>query len=40
VAGLVRVGFGAQSPTGEGCTAAFDHISFQAGAPKNLRDGS
>jgi hypothetical protein len=37
---LVRVGFLAQSPTGAGCTAAFDHISFQPGAPKNLRDGS
>ena len=37
---LVRVGFLAQSPTGEGCTATFDHISFQPGAPENLRDGS
>ena len=37
---LVRVGFLAQSPTGEGCTATFGHISFQAGAPQNLRDGS
>jgi regulation of enolase protein 1 (concanavalin A-like superfamily) len=37
---LVRVGFLAQSPTGEGCTAAFDRISFRPGAPKNLRDGS
>jgi regulation of enolase protein 1 (concanavalin A-like superfamily) len=37
---LVRVGFLAQSPAGEGCTAAFDHISFQPGAPENLRDGS
>ena len=37
---LVRVGFLAQSPTGQGCTAAFDHISFQPGAPANLRDGS
>ena len=37
---LVRVGFLAQSPTGKGCAAAFDHISFQPGAPKNLRDGS
>ena len=36
----VRVGFLAQSPTGEGCAATFDHISFQPGAPKNLRDGS
>src|SRR5579872_1982190 len=37
---LVRVGFLAQSPDGQGCTATFDHISFQPGAPKNLRDGS
>ena len=37
---LVRVGFLAQSPTGEGCTATFDHIWFQPGAPENLRDGS
>jgi len=37
---LVRVGFLAQSPAGEGCTAAFEHISFQPGAPENLRDGS
>ena len=37
---LVRVGFLAQSPAGEGCTATFDHITFRAGAPGNLRDGS
>ena len=37
---LVRVGFLAQSPAGEGCAATFDHITFRAGAPKNLRDGS
>jgi regulation of enolase protein 1 (concanavalin A-like superfamily) len=37
---LVRVGFLAQSPTGEGCAATFDHIAFRAGAPTNLRDGS
>ena len=36
----VRVGFLAQSPTGEGCTAAFDGIELKAGAPGNLRDGS
>lgn len=36
---LVRIGFLAQSPTGDGCTAKFDHISFTPGAPKNLRDG-
>lgn len=38
--GLVRVGFLAQSPAGEGCAATFDHLSFRPGAPKNLRDGS
>jgi regulation of enolase protein 1 (concanavalin A-like superfamily) len=37
---LVRVGFLAQSPTGEGCAATFDHILYHPGAPKNLRDGS
>jgi regulation of enolase protein 1 (concanavalin A-like superfamily) len=37
---LVRVGFLAQSPTGAGCAATFDHISFRPGAPGNLRDGS
>jgi regulation of enolase protein 1 (concanavalin A-like superfamily) len=37
---LVRVGFLAQSPTGEGCAATFDNITFRPGAPKNLRDGS
>jgi uncharacterized protein len=35
-----KVGFLAQSPTGEGCVATFDHIAFASGAPKNLRDGS
>jgi uncharacterized protein len=38
--GLVRVGFLAQSPTGDGCTASFDQIRFAPGAPSNLRDGS
>ncbi len=37
---LVRVGFMAQSPTGQGCAATFDHIDFQPGASPNLRDGS
>ena len=37
---MVRVGFLAQSPTGRGCAATFDQITFRAGAPKNLRDGS
>ena len=34
------VGFLAQSPTGQGCTARFDHIALRAGAPADLRDGS
>ena len=38
--GLARVGFMAQSPAGEGCAAAFDHITFRSGAPGDLRDGS
>lgn len=37
---LVRVGFLAQSPTGEGCAATFDRITFGTGGPANLRDGS
>jgi len=36
----VRVGFLAQSPTGDGCAATFDHIKFSPGAPANLRDGT
>jgi regulation of enolase protein 1 (concanavalin A-like superfamily) len=36
---LVRVGFLAQSPAGEGCAATFDQIAFRPGAPPNLRDG-
>ena len=39
-AALVRVGFLAQSPTGQGCAATFDRITFRPGAPANLRDGS
>ena len=38
--GLFRVGFLAQSPTGPGCAATFDQITFCSGAPENLRDGS
>ena len=38
--GPVRVGFLAQSPTGPGCAATFDRITFRPGAPANLRDGS
>jgi len=36
----VRVGFLAQSPTGQGCTATFEQIALRAGAPSDLRDGS
>lgn len=35
-----RVGFLAQSPMGNGCTAVFDSIAFRPGAPADLRDGS
>lgn len=33
------VGFMAQSPTGEGCGAAFDRIAYQPRGVENLRDG-
>jgi regulation of enolase protein 1 (concanavalin A-like superfamily) len=36
----VMVGFLAQSPAGNGCTATFDEIQLRAGAPSDLRDGS
>ena len=35
-----RVGFLAQSPTGPGCTAVFDTITYKPGAPADLRDGT
>jgi uncharacterized protein len=35
-----RIGFLAQSPTGQGCTAVFDNIAYKPGAPADLRDGS
>jgi len=38
--GDVRVGFLAQSPAGEGCTATFRRIAWLPGAPADLRDGS
>jgi uncharacterized protein len=38
--GRARIGFLAQSPTGDGCTAAFDQIGWQPGAPADLRDGT
>jgi regulation of enolase protein 1 (concanavalin A-like superfamily) len=34
------VGFLAQSPTGQGCTAVFERVTFAPGAPADLRDGS
>ncbi len=37
---MVQVGFLAESPTGQGCAVTFDQITFRAGAPRNLRDGS
>src|SRR5579859_5038595 len=39
-ANAVKVGFLAQSPTGQGCTATFERIAFRPGAPSDLRDGS
>ena len=35
-----RIGFLAQSPTGQGCTAVFDTITYKPGAPADLRDGT
>lgn len=35
-----RIGFLAQSPRGHGCTAVFDSVTYQPGAPADLRDGS
>jgi uncharacterized protein len=35
-----RVGFLAQSPRGAGCTAVFDSVRYQLGAPADFRDGS
>jgi regulation of enolase protein 1 (concanavalin A-like superfamily) len=35
-----RIGFLVQSPTGQGCTAVFDNITYKPGAPADLRDGS
>jgi hypothetical protein len=36
----VRVGFSAQSPTGEGCRATFAEIAYRAGELGDRRDGS
>ena len=35
-----RIGFLAQSPTGAGCTAIFDSVTYKPGAPADLRDGT
>jgi hypothetical protein len=35
-----RIGFLTQSPTGQGCTAVFDAITYKPEAPADLRDGS
>jgi regulation of enolase protein 1 (concanavalin A-like superfamily) len=35
-----RIGFEAQSPTGDGCTVTFDHITFTTRRLEELRDGS
>lgn len=34
------IGFATQSPTGDGCAAVFSDISYQPGAPADIRDGS
>jgi regulation of enolase protein 1 (concanavalin A-like superfamily) len=36
----LAVGFSAQSPTGEGCTASFGAFGWSDGVPQDLRDGS
>lgn len=36
----VRIGFLAQSPAGKGCDVTFEDITFERGAPENLRDGT
>jgi hypothetical protein len=35
----LRVGFSSQSPTGEGCRAAFNQIAYRASAVKDVRSG-
>ena len=37
---LVRVGFLAQSPTGEGCAATFDHITFRPARRRTYATGA
>jgi hypothetical protein len=36
----VKIGFEAQSPTGDGCTVTFDDIRFASERLNDLRDGS
>lgn len=36
----LRLGFAAQSPTGQGCTAHFSEIKFRYGSISDLRDGT
>ncbi|AGT08895.1 DUF1349 domain-containing protein [Paracoccus aminophilus] len=36
----LTIGFGAQSPTGDGCVASFEGIELRPGQITNLRDGS
>lgn len=36
----LHVGFGAQSPVGDGCQVTFDHIKFSQSTLQELRDGS
>ncbi|MGO4535060.1 DUF1349 domain-containing protein [Leifsonia sp. 2MCAF36] len=38
--GPVRVGFLAQAPMGDECSAAFDHITYSTTIPSDFRDGS
>jgi regulation of enolase protein 1 (concanavalin A-like superfamily) len=40
LAGPARIGFLAQSPTGQGSRAAFDQIVFGRAVPADLRDGT
>jgi uncharacterized protein len=40
LAGPARIGFLAQSPAGQGCTATFDQIAFTRDVPGDLRDGT
>ncbi len=37
--GMIQIGFGSQSPTGQGCLTKFDSIEYKEGSLKDLRDG-